>query len=325
MARALGRQQPWRGPSGRRLGALASSRQSLPWGSRSPCCGARACLRARRSPRVPRLPSGFSAHGTRDRNRSGRARQEPEQIAPTAQQSAGKRLAAVQARGTLRMGWPSEQLPWASRNAGGHLVSGLVSSSRVSSPPSSASDSSCGLRACAGGAAPSTTVTSTSSSAPRDGSRTGVAYALSATLMSGTLAFFVRDLRGAERCATIPVLRQTARSGSPLSASPAVDRRVRARSASSVRLRRASGHQGTSSRRRRDGTTRCCCGAEGGRRRPLPPLHCGGLAAEHHQRPDQHPDAEEAGPSYRLVGTWVALRAPDRQRPDLYDSDLPRP
>ncbi len=48
--------------------------------------------------------------------------QDPERIAPLAQASAGKRLAAIQARGTLRVGYPSEQLPWAFRNAEGHLV-----------------------------------------------------------------------------------------------------------------------------------------------------------------------------------------------------------
>jgi Na+/H+-dicarboxylate symporter len=47
---------------------------------------------------------------------------DPERIEPLPQGDAGKRLAAVLARGTLRVGYLSEQLPWAFRNADGHLV-----------------------------------------------------------------------------------------------------------------------------------------------------------------------------------------------------------
>ncbi len=46
----------------------------------------------------------------------------PERIEPLPQAGAGKRLAAIEARGTLRVGYPSEHLPWAFRNAEGRLV-----------------------------------------------------------------------------------------------------------------------------------------------------------------------------------------------------------
>ena len=45
-----------------------------------------------------------------------------ERIEPVPEAGAGKRLAAIQVRGTLRVGYPSEHLPWAFRNAEGHLV-----------------------------------------------------------------------------------------------------------------------------------------------------------------------------------------------------------
>jgi Na+/H+-dicarboxylate symporter/ABC-type amino acid transport substrate-binding protein len=47
---------------------------------------------------------------------------DPERMEPLPQADASKRLAAVLARGTLRVGYLSEQLPWAFRNADGHLV-----------------------------------------------------------------------------------------------------------------------------------------------------------------------------------------------------------
>ncbi len=46
----------------------------------------------------------------------------PERIEPLPQEGARKRLAAIQARGTLRVGYPSDRLPWAFRNAEGRLV-----------------------------------------------------------------------------------------------------------------------------------------------------------------------------------------------------------
>ena len=46
----------------------------------------------------------------------------PEGVEPLPQGAAGKRLAAIQERGTLRVGYLSENLPWAFRNAEGRLV-----------------------------------------------------------------------------------------------------------------------------------------------------------------------------------------------------------
>ena len=55
-------------------------------------------------------------------NRAEARQQDPERIAPLPQASVGKRLAAIQTRGTLRVGYPSEDLPWVFRNAEGNLV-----------------------------------------------------------------------------------------------------------------------------------------------------------------------------------------------------------
>ena len=46
----------------------------------------------------------------------------PERIEPLAPDGAGRRIAAIQTRGTLRVGYPSDRLPWVFANAEGRLV-----------------------------------------------------------------------------------------------------------------------------------------------------------------------------------------------------------
>jgi Na+/H+-dicarboxylate symporter len=55
-------------------------------------------------------------------NRTDARLRDAERIEPLPQTGAGQRLAAIVARGSLRVGYLSEQLPWAFRNAEGHLV-----------------------------------------------------------------------------------------------------------------------------------------------------------------------------------------------------------
>ena len=46
----------------------------------------------------------------------------PDRVEPLAKDDAGKRLAAIRARGTLRVGYPSDRLPWIFVNADNRLV-----------------------------------------------------------------------------------------------------------------------------------------------------------------------------------------------------------